>query len=105
MGQGWALQEYGPHAKVHAGSRWDQLTSQAYLAQAVAWLLGVGVAQDCVAPDLAPEGQLVGEQVALLVVPVPWAGGVHMGHVSQWPVLLAGQLQQLEEEGGEVEEP
>ncbi len=74
--------------------------TQACLAQAVAWLLRVGVAQDCVAPDLAPEGQLVGEQV-----PVPWAGGVHMGYVSQWPVLLAGQLQQLEEEGGEVEEP
>ena len=80
--------------------------SQACLAQAVVLHLGVGVAQDSVASDLAPEGQLVGEQVALLVVPVPWAGGVHMGHVSQWPVLLAGQLQLLEEEeGGEVEEP
>ncbi len=73
----------------------------ACLAQAVVWHQGAGGGHDCVAPDSAREGQLVGEQVALLVVPVPWAGGVHMGHVSQWPVLLAGQLQQLEaEEGG-----
>ena len=94
---------------VQAGTRSFHLwTTQAFLAPVVALPLGVGVAQDCVASDLAPEGQLVGEQVeqvALLSVPVPWAGVVHRAHVSQWPVLLAGQLQQLEEEGGEVEEP
>ena len=92
MGQGWALQEYGPHAKVHAGSRWDRWMSQACLAQAVVLPLGVGVAQGCVASDLAPEGQLVGEQVgqvALLAVPVPWVVGVHGALASQWHVLLA----------------
>ena len=77
---------------------------QAYWAQAVAWPQGAGGGHDCVAPDSAREGQLVGE--ILPAVPVPWGLGVHMGHVSQWPVLLAGPLQQLEEEeGGEVEEP
>ena len=104
---GWALQEYD--AKVHAGSRWDQLMTPVCLAPVVVLPLGVGVARDCVASDLAPEGQLVGEQVeqvALLAVPVPWVVGVHGALASQWHVLLAGQLQQLEEEeGGEVEEP
>ena len=78
----------------------------ACLAPVVVLPQGAGVAQGCVAPDSAREGQLVGGQVVLLVVPVPWGLGVHMGHVSQWPVLLAGQLQQLEaEEGGEGVEP
>ena len=90
-------------AGTHSCHRWS---IQVFLAPVVVLPLGVDVARDCVASDWAPEGQLVGEQVALLVVPVPWAGGVHMGHVSQWPVLLAGQLQQLEvEEGGEGVEP
>ena len=72
----------------------------ACLAQAVVWHQGAGVAQGCVAPASAREGQLVGE--ILPAVPVPWGLGVHMGHVSQWPVLLAGQLQQLEVEEGEL---
>ena len=74
------------HAGTHPSHRW---MSQACLAQAVAWLQGVGGGQGCVASDLVPADLLVEGQVAPLAVPVPWAGVVHRALASQWHVLLA----------------